>query len=110
MLPNDGDTVAVAEAAAALARSEGIRVSVLTTRAQVQGLAAAAVHEPGRDAADDVLRMSAAAARCPARRRHAGHRGGLHQRRAGAVPATRSAPSTATSPWSGTTWRGSPSR
>jgi uncharacterized protein len=61
VLPNDGDTLAVAEAAAAAARQQGIRVTVLPTRAQVQGLAAAAVHDPARSTDDDVVRMSAAA-------------------------------------------------
>ena len=45
VLPNDSDTLAVAQAAARMARQEQIRVSVLPTRAQVQGLAAAAVHD-----------------------------------------------------------------
>ncbi len=49
VLPNDRDSVAVAEAAARTARETGeIRVSVIPTNAQVQGLAALAVHEPGR--------------------------------------------------------------
>jgi dihydroxyacetone kinase-like predicted kinase len=61
VLPNDRDTLATAEAAAGVARQEGIRVSVLPTRTQVQGLAAAAVHDPGRGADDDVVRMTAAA-------------------------------------------------
>ncbi len=61
VLPNDGDTLAVAEAAAGSARARGLRVSVLPTRAQVQGLAAAAVHEEHRGVDDDVVRMSAAA-------------------------------------------------
>jgi hypothetical protein len=61
VLPNDPDTLAVARAAAAAAREEGIRVSVLPTRAQVQGLAAAAVHDPSRGVDDDVVQMSAAA-------------------------------------------------
>ena len=45
-LPNARDGIAVAEAAAAEARSAGMRVAVIPTRAQVQGIAAAAVHEP----------------------------------------------------------------
>ena len=61
LLPNDADTLPVAEAAAGAARQQGIRVVVLPTRAQVQGLAAAAVHDPGRSVDDDVVRMSAAA-------------------------------------------------
>ena len=62
VLPNDADTLAVAEAAAQAAREDGVRVVVVPTRAQVQGLAAAAVHDPGRQAGDDVVRMSSAAA------------------------------------------------
>jgi hypothetical protein len=62
VLPNDPDTLAVANAAAGAAREAGIRVSILSTRAQVQGLAAAAVHDPTRHVDDDVVRMSAAAA------------------------------------------------
>lgn len=61
VLPNDGDTLAVAQAAASSARSGGARVSVLPTRAQVQGLAAAAVHDRLRSVDDDVVSMSAAA-------------------------------------------------
>jgi DAK2 domain fusion protein YloV len=61
LLPNDGDTLNVAQVAAAAARADGIRVTVLPTRAQVQGLAAAAVHDPARSFDDDVVAMSAAA-------------------------------------------------
>jgi dihydroxyacetone kinase-like predicted kinase len=61
VLPNDGDTMGVAGAAAAAARDDGIRVAVLSTRAQVQGLAAAAVHDPSRAMDADVVAMSAAA-------------------------------------------------
>jgi DAK2 domain fusion protein YloV len=62
VLPNDSDTLAVARAAAEAARREsGLRVSVLPTRAQVHGLAAAAVHDPARLVDDDLVRMSAAA-------------------------------------------------
>lgn len=61
VLPNDPDTLAVAEAAATAARATGVRVAVVPTRAQVQGLAAAAVHDPSRSVDDDVVRMSAAA-------------------------------------------------
>lgn len=62
VLPNDVDTHAVADAVAGEARRSGIRVSVLPTRAQVQGLAAVAVHDPGRGFDDDMVRMSSAAA------------------------------------------------
>ncbi len=62
VLPNDRDSVPVAEAAAHTARQElGIQVAVVATTAQVQGLAAVAVHEPGRDFEPDVREMSAAA-------------------------------------------------
>jgi uncharacterized protein len=61
VLPNDADTVAVAEAAARTAREEGIRAAVIPTRAQVQGLAAVAVREPGRAFDADVVAMTTAA-------------------------------------------------
>jgi DAK2 domain fusion protein YloV len=61
VLPNDSDTLSVARAAAEAARQAGLRVSVLPTRAQVAGLAAAAVHDPARHVDDDMVRMSAAA-------------------------------------------------
>jgi DAK2 domain fusion protein YloV len=62
LLPNDRDSVAVAESAARTARQEiDMRVGVIATRAQVQGLAALAVHEPGRPFDQDILEMTAAA-------------------------------------------------
>ena len=61
VLPNDPDTLAVAQAAARAARDEGLRVTVVPTRAQVQGLAAAAVHDAEADLEDDVVAMTAAA-------------------------------------------------
>lgn len=61
VLPNDPDTRSVARAAADAARAEGLRVTVVPTRTQVQGLAAAAVHDPARAFSDDVVAMSAAA-------------------------------------------------
>lgn len=61
VLPNERDAVPVAEAAAAEARAEGLRVAVIPTVAQVQGLAAAAVHEPGRAFDADMIAMSGAA-------------------------------------------------
>lgn len=62
VLPNDPDSVAVAEAAGHAARDEGdVRVVVIPTSAQVQGLAALAVHEPGRAFEEDVLQMTSAA-------------------------------------------------
>jgi dihydroxyacetone kinase-like predicted kinase len=61
ILPNDKDSIAVAEAAATAARQDGIRVAVIPTRAQVQGLAAIAVHDPEQSFDDDVVQLSAAA-------------------------------------------------
>jgi dihydroxyacetone kinase-like predicted kinase len=62
LLPNDAATVPAAEAAARAARQDdGVVVTVVPTHAQVQGLAALAVHEPGRSFVDDVLEMTAAA-------------------------------------------------
>ena len=62
VLPNDRDSIAVADAAARAAGEHGdLRVAVVPTNAQVQGLAALAVHEPGRPFDEDVLQMTAAA-------------------------------------------------
>jgi DAK2 domain fusion protein YloV len=64
VLPNDGDSVRVAQIAASTAEAdlEGlIRVAVIPTPAQVSGLAAIAVHEPGRAFDQDVLEMTATA-------------------------------------------------
>jgi DAK2 domain fusion protein YloV len=61
VLPDDADTVPVAEAAAEYARSGGLRVAVIPTRASVQVLAALAVHDGGRRYEDDVVSMTAAA-------------------------------------------------
>jgi DAK2 domain fusion protein YloV len=62
VLPNDGDSVRVAQVAARTAEADaGVRVTVIPTRAQVQGLAALAVHEPGRGFDQDVLEMTATA-------------------------------------------------
>ena len=68
VLPNDADSLAVAEAAAAKARDEGLRVAVIPTRASVQAIAALAVHDPARRFEDDVVAMTAAAGHC----RHGG--------------------------------------
>jgi dihydroxyacetone kinase-like predicted kinase len=68
VLPNDADSLAVAEAAAGKARDEGLRVAVIPTRASVQAIAALAVHDPGRRFEDDVVAMTAAAGHC----RHGG--------------------------------------
>jgi DAK2 domain fusion protein YloV len=63
VLPNDPDSVRAAEIAARTAETDhpGVRVSVIPTVAQVQGLAALAVHEPGRGFDRDVLEMTATA-------------------------------------------------
>ncbi|MEZ5193270.1 MAG: hypothetical protein R2734_12665 [Nocardioides sp.] len=62
VLPNDGDSVRVAEIAARTATEDhGIRVAVIPAVTQVQGLAALAVHEPGRSFDKDVLEMTATA-------------------------------------------------
>ncbi|MGH3343374.1 MAG: DAK2 domain-containing protein [Carbonactinosporaceae bacterium] len=61
VLPNGPEAHAVAEAAAEQARDEGVRVAVIPTKASVQGLAALAVHEPGRRFGDDVVAMTSAA-------------------------------------------------
>ena len=67
VLPNDTDTVRAARLAAGTAEADhGLRVAVVPTVAQVQGLAAMAVHEPGRSFDQDVLEMTATA-------RHARH-------------------------------------
>ena len=59
--PQRPDVVAVAEAAAAAAEAGRLRVAVIPTRAQVQGLAALAVHDAGPHFDDDVVEMTAAA-------------------------------------------------
>ncbi|MFC5816028.1 DAK2 domain-containing protein [Nonomuraea harbinensis] len=61
VLPNDEDAGAVAVAAAEIAREDGVVVTVLPTRATVQGLAALAVHDPLRRYDDDVVAMTGAA-------------------------------------------------
>lgn len=65
VLPNDEPTVRAALAAASTAEADhghrGLRVAVIPTHAQVQGLAALAVHEPGRTFDQDVTEMTATA-------------------------------------------------
>jgi DAK2 domain fusion protein YloV len=61
VLPNDPDSIGAAEAAAHEAEQAGVHVVVVPTRAQVQGIAALAVHEPGRPLDSDVVHMTAAA-------------------------------------------------
>ncbi|TCI96753.1 DAK2 domain-containing protein [Aeromicrobium sp. IC_218] len=62
VLPNNVRYVSLFEAAAREAREAGVRVAIIPTHAQVQGLAALAVHDPGRPFDDDVVAMSSAAA------------------------------------------------
>ena len=67
VLPDDPDSMRVAQVAAHTAQQDlGVRVVVVPTSAQVQGLAALAVHEPGRAFDADVVEMTATA-------RHARH-------------------------------------
>jgi DAK2 domain fusion protein YloV len=64
VLPNDHDSVRVAQIAARTAEADlgdTVRVAVIPTQAQVTGLAAVAVHEPGRSFDQDVLEMTATA-------------------------------------------------
>ncbi|MFE1196366.1 DAK2 domain-containing protein [Streptomyces olivaceoviridis] len=61
LLPNDADLRHTAAAAAEQARTEGIRVALIPTRSAVQGIAALAVHEPGRRFDEDVVQMTSAA-------------------------------------------------
>lgn len=61
LLPNDGNTLAVASAAAQQARDEGFSIAVVPTRSVLQGLAAVAVGDPTRPFADDVASMAGAA-------------------------------------------------
>ncbi|MEU8320081.1 DAK2 domain-containing protein [Nonomuraea sp. NPDC048881] len=61
VLPNDEGVLAIAVAAAEIAREDGVAVSVLPTRATVQGLSALAVHDPLRRFDDDVVAMTDAA-------------------------------------------------
>jgi DAK2 domain fusion protein YloV len=62
VLPNDQDTVRTAQVAASTAETDhDLRVAVIPTTAQVEGLAALAVHEQGRTFDQDVLEMTATA-------------------------------------------------
>jgi hypothetical protein len=62
LLPCDGALAPVAERAAAAARRAGQEVVVVPATSAVAGLAALAVHDPARHAADDVVAMTEAAA------------------------------------------------
>ena len=62
ILPNDHDSVRASQIAARTAEEDlDVRVAVIPTEAQVQGLAALAVHEPARSFEADVLEMTATA-------------------------------------------------
>ncbi|MGK5728749.1 DAK2 domain-containing protein, partial [Streptomyces sp. URMC 124] len=61
LLPNDPELRHTAAAAAEQARTEGVRVALIPTRAAVQGIAALAVHEPARRFDEDVVAMTSAA-------------------------------------------------
>ncbi|MEU2868389.1 DAK2 domain-containing protein [Streptomyces olivoreticuli] len=61
LLPNDPELRHTAAAAVEQARTEGVRVALVPTRSAVQGIAALAVHEPGRRFDEDVVAMTAAA-------------------------------------------------
>ncbi|BDM71980.1 dihydroxyacetone kinase [Streptomyces nigrescens] len=61
LLPNDPELRHTAAAAAEQARTEGVRVAVIPTRAAVQGIAALAVHEPDRSFDEDAVAMTSAA-------------------------------------------------
>jgi DAK2 domain fusion protein YloV len=61
LLPNDMETLEVAGHLASEMRRQGRRVAVIPTVAQMQGLAAMAVHEPTADFDSVVVTMSSAA-------------------------------------------------
>ncbi|WP_326810562.1 DAK2 domain-containing protein [Streptomyces scopuliridis] len=61
LLPNDAALRHTAAAAAEQARTEGVRVALIPTRAAVQGIAALAVHQPDRRFDEDVVAMTTAA-------------------------------------------------
>ncbi|WP_320774250.1 DAK2 domain-containing protein [Streptomyces sp. CRN 30] len=61
LLPNDAELRHTAAAAADQARADGVRVALIPTRSAVQGIAALAVHEPGRRFDEDVVAMTSAA-------------------------------------------------
>jgi dihydroxyacetone kinase-like predicted kinase len=62
VLPNDGDTVMAAEAAASAAQQEGISLHVVRSRTAVQGLAALAVFDATASVSRNAAEMSHAAA------------------------------------------------
>ena len=61
-IPDTDHAAGLARAAAARLGADGIEVSVITARSPLQGLAALAVHDPGRSFAADVGAMNRAAA------------------------------------------------
>ncbi|MGP3981128.1 DAK2 domain-containing protein [Streptomyces sp. KR80] len=61
LLPGDAALRHTAAAAVEQVRAEGVRVALIPTRSSVQGLAALAVHEPGRRFDEDVVAMTSAA-------------------------------------------------
>jgi hypothetical protein len=61
VLPNHRELVPAAQAAAHEAAEHGVRVAVIPSRAQVQGLAALAVHQPDHGFDADVVAMTTAA-------------------------------------------------
>ena len=82
LVPNSRDVLPAAEAAARLVEEEdAIRVAVVPTRAQVQGMAALAVHEPGRPFEQDLVEMTAAARHARSGRGHRRGPPGHHLRR-----------------------------
>jgi DAK2 domain fusion protein YloV len=61
VLPNDGDTLLAAAAAARAVADDGIEAHLVHVRTAVQGIAALAVFEPDAPATENVLAMQAAA-------------------------------------------------
>ncbi|MDI5968463.1 DAK2 domain-containing protein [Streptomyces sp. SL13] len=61
LLPCDDASRDAAAAAAEQVRADGVRVALIPTRSAVQGIAALAVHQPGRRFDEDVVAMTAAA-------------------------------------------------
>jgi hypothetical protein len=103
LLPNDGDTLLAANAAAKVAAEEGIDLRVVAARTAVQGIAALAVYDSDqavrRQRPDDEQRRG----RHSQRRGHRGDQGGADLGWSRADRATSSASSTATSSSSATT-------
>ena len=62
LLPNDGDTLLAANAAAKVGTHEGLDIRVVPARTAVQGIAALAVYDADRDLGENTLAMSSAAA------------------------------------------------